>query len=158
MNAVVSALRHVPKPGYGLAPRSHTFSSSAGSYTHIPVSPSVRVCVCLHLFIFFLCTFFCLKSRTVMILKLYQIACWVLFFFKWHSFFYYIMFCMLLLKYISLANLVMVHNSQGDYSFSGMGIKTHSTDFSSGKSDSKYQPQTISLFFFIYFLHFLLFN
>lgn len=27
---------------------------------------------------------------------------------------------------------------QGDYSFSGMGVKTHSTDFSSGKSDSKY--------------------
>ncbi|KAL1513257.1 hypothetical protein ABEB36_002687 [Hypothenemus hampei] len=56
---VVSALRHVPKPGYGLAPRSHTFSSTAGSYPHIP----------------------------------------------------------------------------GDYSFSGMGVKTHSTDFSSGKSD-----------------------
>ncbi|XP_044753650.1 actin-binding LIM protein 1 isoform X3 [Coccinella septempunctata] len=55
---VVSALRHVPKPGYGLAPRSHTFSSSAGSYPQIP----------------------------------------------------------------------------GDYSFSGMGMKTHSTD-SCGKSD-----------------------
>ncbi|RZC35201.1 actin-binding LIM protein 3, partial [Asbolus verrucosus] len=56
---LVSALRHVPKPGYGLAPRSHTFSSSAGSYPQIP----------------------------------------------------------------------------GDYSFSGMGAKTHSTDFSCGKSD-----------------------
>ncbi|KAG8287557.1 Actin-binding LIM protein 3 [Homalodisca vitripennis] len=57
---VVSALRHVPKPGYGLAPRSHTFSSTAGSAT------------------------------------------------------------------------------PGDFSFSGLGEKTHSTDFSSGKSDSKY--------------------
>ncbi|XP_018319106.1 actin-binding LIM protein 1 isoform X3 [Agrilus planipennis] len=58
---VVSALRHVPKPGYGLAPRSNTFSSSAVSYPHITA----------------------------------------------------------------------------DYSFShsGMGVKTHSTDFSSGKSD-----------------------
>lgn len=28
--------------------------------------------------------------------------------------------------------------SQGDYSFSGMGAKTHSTDLSCGKSDSKY--------------------
>ncbi|KAJ8974053.1 hypothetical protein NQ317_002299, partial [Molorchus minor] len=38
---VVSALRHVPKPGYGLAPRSHTFSSSAGSSVpQIPVSSS----------------------------------------------------------------------------------------------------------------------
>ncbi|XP_075213733.1 actin binding LIM protein Uncoordinated 115a isoform X3 [Lycorma delicatula] len=54
---VVSALRHVPKPGYGLAPRSHTFSSTAGTTT------------------------------------------------------------------------------PGDFSFSGMGEKTHSTDFSSGKSD-----------------------
>ncbi|XP_046667258.1 actin-binding LIM protein 3 isoform X4 [Homalodisca vitripennis] len=54
---VVSALRHVPKPGYGLAPRSHTFSSTAGSAT------------------------------------------------------------------------------PGDFSFSGLGEKTHSTDFSSGKSD-----------------------
>lgn len=27
---------------------------------------------------------------------------------------------------------------QADYSFSGLGDKTHSTDFSSGKSDSKY--------------------
>ncbi|CAH2005081.1 unnamed protein product [Acanthoscelides obtectus] len=36
---VVSALRHVPKPGYGLAPRSHTFSTSAGSSVpQIPVS------------------------------------------------------------------------------------------------------------------------
>lgn len=33
---VVSSLRHVPKPGYGLAPRSHTFSSttSAGAIMH----------------------------------------------------------------------------------------------------------------------------
>ncbi|XP_039291677.1 actin-binding LIM protein 3 [Nilaparvata lugens] len=54
---VVSALRHVPKPGYGLAPRSHTFSSTAGTTT------------------------------------------------------------------------------PGDFSFSGLGEKTHSTDFSSGKSD-----------------------
>ncbi|XP_054288592.1 actin-binding LIM protein 3 isoform X4 [Macrosteles quadrilineatus] len=54
---VVSALRHVPKPGYGLAPRSHTFSSTAGTAT------------------------------------------------------------------------------PGDFSFSGLGEKTHSTDFSSGKSD-----------------------
>lgn len=29
--SVVSALRHVPKPGYGLAPRSHTFSSATVS-------------------------------------------------------------------------------------------------------------------------------
>lgn len=36
---VVSALRHVPKPGYGLAPRSHTFSTSGGSSVpQIPVS------------------------------------------------------------------------------------------------------------------------
>ncbi|XP_015038868.1 actin-binding LIM protein 3 isoform X1 [Drosophila pseudoobscura] len=28
---VVSALRHVPKPGYGLAPRSHTFSSTTSA-------------------------------------------------------------------------------------------------------------------------------
>ncbi|KYN01897.1 Actin-binding LIM protein 1 [Cyphomyrmex costatus] len=53
-SVIVSSLRHIPKPGYGLAPRSHTFSSTGGS---------------------------------------------------------------------------------GDYSFSGMGDKTHSTDFSSGKSD-----------------------
>ncbi|XP_054726769.1 actin-binding LIM protein 2 isoform X1 [Anastrepha obliqua] len=34
---VVSALRHVPKPGYGLAPRSHTFSAStpAGGTTAV---------------------------------------------------------------------------------------------------------------------------
>ncbi|XP_071441388.1 actin-binding LIM protein 2 isoform X3 [Hetaerina americana] len=32
---VVSALRHVPKPGYGLAPRSHTFSSTGGSVSGI---------------------------------------------------------------------------------------------------------------------------
>ncbi|XP_061943406.1 actin-binding LIM protein 1 isoform X6 [Apis cerana] len=56
---VVSSLRHIPKPGYGLAPRSHTFSSTGGSVSALP----------------------------------------------------------------------------GDYSFSGMGDKTHSTDFSSGKSD-----------------------
>ncbi|XP_034255716.1 actin-binding LIM protein 1 isoform X2 [Thrips palmi] len=56
---VVSALRHVPKPGYGLAPRSHTFSSTGGSVSGIA----------------------------------------------------------------------------GDYSFSGLGEKTHSTEFSSGKSD-----------------------
>ncbi|XP_037891760.1 actin-binding LIM protein 3 isoform X5 [Glossina fuscipes] len=33
---VVSSLRYVPKPGYGLAPRSHTFSStaSAGAFMH----------------------------------------------------------------------------------------------------------------------------
>ena len=37
---VVSALRHVPKPGYGLAPRSHTFSSTGGSVSNIGVSPS----------------------------------------------------------------------------------------------------------------------
>lgn len=36
---VVSALRHVPKPGYGLAPRSHTFSSTGGSVSNIGVSP-----------------------------------------------------------------------------------------------------------------------
>lgn len=37
-NAVVSSLRQVIKPGYGLAPRSHTFSSATttGS-THIGV-------------------------------------------------------------------------------------------------------------------------
>ncbi|XP_060529918.1 actin-binding LIM protein 1 isoform X5 [Cylas formicarius] len=40
---VVSALRHVPKPGYGLAPRSHTFSSSAGSYPQIPGDYSFSV-------------------------------------------------------------------------------------------------------------------
>ncbi|XP_011497253.1 PREDICTED: actin-binding LIM protein 3 [Ceratosolen solmsi marchali] len=56
---VVSSLRYIPKPGYGLAPRSHTFSSTGGSISALP----------------------------------------------------------------------------GDYSFSGMGDKTHSTDFSSGKSD-----------------------
>ncbi|XP_029042522.1 actin binding LIM protein Uncoordinated 115a isoform X4 [Osmia lignaria lignaria] len=56
---VVSSLRHIPKPGYGLAPRSHTFSSTGGSVSALP----------------------------------------------------------------------------GDYSYSGMGDKTHSTDFSSGKSD-----------------------
>ncbi|KAL1137647.1 hypothetical protein AAG570_009343, partial [Ranatra chinensis] len=31
---VVSALRHVPKPGYGLAPRSHTFSSTTGDFSY----------------------------------------------------------------------------------------------------------------------------
>jgi hypothetical protein len=36
---VVSALRHVPKPGYGLAPRSHTFSSTGGSVSNIGVRP-----------------------------------------------------------------------------------------------------------------------
>nr|CAI5823327.1 unnamed protein product [Callosobruchus analis] len=35
---VVSALRHVPKPGYGLAARSHTFSTSAGSF--VPQIPN----------------------------------------------------------------------------------------------------------------------
>lgn len=38
MVLVVSALRHVPKPGYGLAPRSHTFSSTGGSVSNIGVS------------------------------------------------------------------------------------------------------------------------
>ena len=44
--AVVSALRHVPKPGYGLAPRSHTFSSAGGasSVSNIGVRPQH----CLH--------------------------------------------------------------------------------------------------------------
>lgn len=45
---VVSALRHVPKPGYGLAPRSHTFSTTVDSCSVIPVSRYVvhdnRVC------------------------------------------------------------------------------------------------------------------
>lgn len=38
---MVSSLRQIPKPGYGLAPRSHTFSSATttGSTTHgAPVS------------------------------------------------------------------------------------------------------------------------
>ncbi|KMQ97313.1 actin-binding lim protein 1 [Lasius niger] len=33
---VVSSLRHIPKPGYGLAPRSHTFSSTGGSVSALP--------------------------------------------------------------------------------------------------------------------------
>lgn len=40
-NLVVSALRQVPKPGYGLAPRSHTFSSATttgSARTGAPVS------------------------------------------------------------------------------------------------------------------------
>lgn len=41
---VVSALRHVPKPGYGLAPRSHTFSSTGGSVSNIGVSLSLSLC------------------------------------------------------------------------------------------------------------------
>lgn len=40
--AVVSSLRQVPKPGYGLAPRSHTFSSATttpgSAHTGAPVS------------------------------------------------------------------------------------------------------------------------
>ncbi|KAI8423369.1 hypothetical protein MSG28_014370 [Choristoneura fumiferana] len=56
LDKMVSSLRQAPRPGYGLAARSHTFSSSTG----------------------------------------------------------------------------------GDFTFSGMGDKTHSTDFSSGKSDSEY--------------------
>ncbi|XP_055613079.1 actin-binding LIM protein 1-like isoform X4 [Uranotaenia lowii] len=36
---VVSSLRQVPKPGYGLAPRSHTFSSATSGSAHgVPVS------------------------------------------------------------------------------------------------------------------------
>ncbi|XP_014251095.1 actin-binding LIM protein 3-like isoform X3 [Cimex lectularius] len=31
---VVSSLRQVPKPGYGLAPRSHTFSSTTGDFSY----------------------------------------------------------------------------------------------------------------------------
>ncbi|KAK9722851.1 LIM domain [Popillia japonica] len=33
------------------------------------------------------------------------------------------------------STLPVTRNGYGDYSFSGMGVKTHSTDFSSGKSD-----------------------
>lgn len=49
---VVSALRHVPKPGYGLAPRSHTFSAStpAGGTTAVhPVATVSAFSVLLHL-------------------------------------------------------------------------------------------------------------
>ncbi|KAK9501233.1 hypothetical protein O3M35_011983 [Rhynocoris fuscipes] len=34
INAFVSSLRQVPKPGYGLAPRSHTFSSTTGDFSY----------------------------------------------------------------------------------------------------------------------------
>lgn len=38
-DAVVSSLRQVPKPGYGLAPRSQTFSSATSGSAHgVPVS------------------------------------------------------------------------------------------------------------------------
>ncbi|XP_075986523.1 actin binding LIM protein Uncoordinated 115a isoform X5 [Anticarsia gemmatalis] len=72
---VVSSLRAAPRPGYGLAPRSHTFSSStavsmrAAPPPHAPHTPHTPL------------------------------------------------------------------NTSGDFTFSGMGDKTHSTDFSSGKSD-----------------------
>lgn len=39
-------------------------------------------------------------------------------------------------------------NFQGDFSYSGMGEKTHSTDFSSGKSDSKYYG-VLMIFYFL---------
>ncbi|CAB3222892.1 unnamed protein product [Arctia plantaginis] len=69
---VVSSLRSAPRPGYGLAPRSHTFSSS----TAVSMRPA-------H--------------------------------YTPHT-------------YTPL-------DTSGDFTFSGMGDKTHSTDFSSGKSD-----------------------
>ncbi|CAH1406097.1 unnamed protein product [Nezara viridula] len=34
INAFVSSLRQVPKPGYGLAPRSHTFSTTTGDFSY----------------------------------------------------------------------------------------------------------------------------
>lgn len=44
ISTVVSSLRQVPKPGYGLAPRSHTFSSATttdgSAQTGAPVSAS----------------------------------------------------------------------------------------------------------------------
>lgn len=44
VRSVVSSLRQVPKPGYGLAPRSHTFSSATttdgSAQTGAPVSAS----------------------------------------------------------------------------------------------------------------------
>lgn len=42
---VVSSLRHIPKPGYGLAPRSHTFSSTGGSVSALPVSLAPQVTI-----------------------------------------------------------------------------------------------------------------
>lgn len=42
LKPVVSSLRHIPKPGYGLAPRSHTFSSTGGSVSALPVSLAPR--------------------------------------------------------------------------------------------------------------------
>ena len=40
---MVSALRHVPKPGYGLAPRSHTFSASTAAGGTTAVHPVATV-------------------------------------------------------------------------------------------------------------------
>lgn len=57
-DTVVSSLRQVIKPGYGLAPRSHTFSSAttAGS-THVGVPVSYRpkyvLCLCDFLLLLF---------------------------------------------------------------------------------------------------------
>lgn len=46
---MVSALRHVPKPGYGLAPRSHTFSSTTSAAATTMHGVTVRMLLLLFL-------------------------------------------------------------------------------------------------------------
>lgn len=46
----MSSLRQVPKPGYGLAPRSHTFSSATTTGSAHIGAPVSFLCVCLFVF------------------------------------------------------------------------------------------------------------
>lgn len=82
---MVSSLRAAPRPGYGLAARSHTFSSSTG----VSTAPTLGA------------TFYGGTGRAG----------------------------------YSVGRLL-----QGEFTFGGLGAldTTHSTDFSSGKSDSEY--------------------
>lgn len=57
--SVVSALRHVPKPGYGLAPRSHTFSSTTSAAATTMHGVTVRMLLLLFLpYIFYYFMFY----------------------------------------------------------------------------------------------------
>lgn len=88
---------------------------------------------------YFSCTIF-------LILKLLQFYVVYFFFDKGTCtdfyYFFLVSFCMdvFVCAFILLVFNWKIDYSQGDYSFSGLGVKTHSTDFSSGKSDSKYYP------------------
>lgn len=106
---VVSSLRQAPKPGYTLAPRSHTFSSVGGTSSQAGLA--VRITEFKSLFLTF--------SLTSKLLA-HECDCLD----SW-------------LEIMKRRKLYIATSSQGEYPFGNMGEKTHSTEFSSARSDSK---------------------